>query len=160
MSQTKKVRCRYGKCLHEERELPAEDAIRIGNAYYHRDCYKLKEDIKMIIEYYANHIEKNPIYGQLNGIVNKLIFEQDISTDYLLFALKYSVTHNGIKIKHPPGLYYLVKDDDIKSAWDYQQVLKQKKSVVVNNKDTTFNYSGKKKKGFADIIGGDSGGIE
>jgi len=161
MSQKKTVRCRYGKCLHpNNREIPVDEAVKVGTTYYHPDCYQVKEGIKAVVDYYADNIEKNPIYGQLNGIVNKIVFNQGVSTDFLLFALKYSVEHDGIKIKHPPGLYYLVKDDEIQAAWMKQQQAKQRKLVSVNTQDTVFSYSGRKRKSFTDIIGGDTGGTK
>ena len=41
--------CKYSHCLHSNREIEKEKAVRVGNAYYHSDCFKTKEDIKEIV---------------------------------------------------------------------------------------------------------------
>ena len=42
--------CKYSHCLHNNREIEKEKAVRVGNAYYHSDCLKTKEDIKEIVD--------------------------------------------------------------------------------------------------------------
>ena len=147
------VKCRYSHCKHEERELPRAEAVCCGNAYYHSDCYSEVNNIKECIDIYVNHFEAEPIFEHLKRVINKIIYEKGYDSDYLLYAMKYAASHR-IPIRHPPGLYYLMKNDEIKSLWEKDKLSRKRKTVVVENKDTSFSYVPKKEKGFASIIGG------
>ena len=40
------VTCKYSGCLHPDKTLDKEQAVKSGNSYYHPDCFQTKEDIK------------------------------------------------------------------------------------------------------------------
>ena len=153
MSKSKYVKCRYSHCKHEQRELLKEDAERSGNCYYHKDCYEEVKAIAECIDLYDKHFDTDPIWAQVRRTMNEILYKRGYDPLYLLFAMKYAVAHNQ-KINHPAGLFYLVKDQKIKQAWEVEKQRKHVKNVVVDNKETDFEYVQEKKKGFADIIGG------
>ena len=155
MAKTKNVKCKYTHCKHPDVELPKEEMIRVGNWYYHPDCYKEKETIQKIIDIYQKYFEENPIFTQLRSVINDIIYKKKVDSQFFLFAIIYAVNHHKV-INHPPGLYYLVKNEEILAEWNrrqYSQLKKEvKKEVVEDSTAPTFTYKPKKQKTIADIL--------
>ena len=152
-----KVKCRYKNCKHDNRELDKDDAVLSGKAsYYHKDCYKEMTAIKRVIDVYVKKVDNQPIFTQLRQVVNKLIIEQGVDSEYLIFAINYCADL-GI-IKHPPGLFYIVKNERVKKEWDKRLTAKymhqeREREAIVNNSTRKFIYNPTKEKTVADILG-------
>lgn len=134
-------KCRYKNCFHPGEPLLKKDAVKDGNSYYHKDCYKAREDIKKILKIYEERVDQHPIYSALVKIVNEIIFKNGTESDFLLFALE-KATEPGSTwhLRRPPGLYYLAKDEKLKRLWlDYKKSLKPKASFEVLEESTVLS---------------------
>lgn len=120
-------KCRWSHCKHGG-EVRLDDAVKDGSSYYHKDCYEEKQNIQKIMDLYVERVDPNPIFSLLRKTVNDLVFKDGFGADYTLFALKYCLD-NGWKIKHVPGLRYVVRDDKAKAAWERQLMASIKQKV-------------------------------
>ena len=144
--------CKYSHCLHDNREIEKRKAIRVGNSYYHSDCFKTKEDIKEIVNLFKVHINANPVYAQLQSVINNIIFVKKIQSDFLLFGLRYYIEHK-IPLNYPQGLYYVIQNKDVTNAYNKTKAKEIKKSVEITEQtETEFKFVPTKNKGFSDII--------
>ena len=144
--------CKYSHCLHDNREIEKRKAIRVGNSYYHSDCFKTKEDIKEIVNLFKAHINANPVYAQLQSVINNIIFVKKVQSDFLLFGLRYYVEHK-IPLHYPQGLYYVIQNKDVANAYNKTKAKEIKKSVEITEQtETEFKFVPTKNKGFSDII--------
>ena len=144
--------CKYSHCLHDNREIEKRKAIRVGNSYYHSDCFKTKEDIKEIVNLFKAHINANPVYAQLHSVINNIIFVKKVQSDFLLFGLRYYIEHK-IPLNYPQGLYYVIQNKDVANAYNKAKTKEIKKSVEITDQaETQFKFVPTKNKGFADII--------
>ena len=144
--------CKYSHCLHNNREIEKEKAVRVGNAYYHSDCLKTKEDIKEIVDLFKTHINPNPVYAQLQSVINNIIFVKKVQSDFLLFGLRYYIEHK-IPLNYPQGLYYVIQNKDVTNAYNKTKTKEIKKSVEITEQtEAEFEFVPTKNKGFADII--------
>ena len=144
--------CKYSHCLHDNREIEKRKAIRVGNSYYHSDCFKTKEDIKEIVNLFKAHINANPVYAQLQSVINNIIFVKKIQSDFLLFGLRYYIEHK-IPLNYPQGLYYVIQNKDVTNAYNKTKAKEIKKSVEITEQtETEFKFVSTKNKGFSDII--------
>ena len=144
--------CKYSHCLHDNREIEKRKAIRVGNSYYHSDCFKTKEDIKEIVNLFKAHINANPVYAQLQSVINNIIFVKKVQSDFLLFGLRYYIEHK-IPLNYPQGLYYVIQNKDVTNAYNKTKAKEIKKSVEITEQtETEFKFVPTKNKGFADII--------
>ena len=144
--------CKYSHCLHNNREIEKEKAVRVGNAYYHSDCLKTKEDIKEIVDLFKTHINPNPVYSQLQSVIKNIIFVKGVQSDFLLFGLRYYIEHK-IPLNYPQGLYYVIQNKDVANAYNKTKTKEIKKSVEITEQaETQFKFVPTKNKGFADII--------
>ena len=144
--------CKYSHCLHDNREIEKRKAIRVGNSYYHSDCFKTKEDIKEIVNLFKAHINANPVYAQLQSVINNIIFVKKIQSDFLLFGLRYYIEHK-IPLNYPQGLYYVIQNKDVTNAYNKTKAKEIKKSVEITEQtETEFKFVPTKNKGFSDII--------
>ena len=144
--------CKYSHCLHDNREIEKRKAIRVGNSYYHSDCFKTKEDVKEIVNLFKAHINANPVYAQLQSVINNIIFVKKVQSDFLLFGLRYYIEHK-IPLNYPQGLYYVIQNKDVANAYNKTKTKEIKKSVEITEQtETEFKFVPTKNKGFSDII--------
>ena len=144
--------CKYSHCLHDNREIEKRKAIRVGNSYYHSDCFKTKEDIKEIVNLFKAHINANPVYAQLQSVINNIIFVKKVQSDFLLFGLRYYIEHK-IPLNYPQGLYYVIQNKDVANAYNKTKTKEIKKSIEITEQtETEFKFVPTKNKGFSDII--------
>ena len=144
--------CKYSHCLHDNREVEKRKAIRVGNSYYHSDCFKTKEDIKEIVNLFKAHINANPVYAQLQSVINNIIFVKKVQSDFLLFGLRYYIEHK-IPLNYPQGLYYVIQNKDVTNAYNKTKAKEIKKSVEITEQtEAEFKFVPTKNKGFSDII--------
>lgn len=151
------VKCKYGKCKHESKEIEKSEAVKVGNAYYHADCLKDKENRKEIIDLFVNHINPNVVYAQLQAVVRTIVDDRGNTSDLLLFGLKYYIEHK-IPLNYPQGLYYVIQNKEVIA--EYKKI-KAKEIMVKENfvtpessNEVEFSYKPTKQRGFSDILGG------
>lgn len=117
--------CRWTHCQHENREVDRENAVSVnGKTWYHKDCFHQKETIDKILNLYQEKIDPNPIWNQLRGVVNNIVFKNGYSADYVLFALNRYIA-DGKRLNYPSGLYYVVKDKHYEDAWKKKEEKKK-----------------------------------
>jgi len=150
------VKCKYSKCNHSKKEMPIEEAVQINkNTYYHKDCYKQSQEIKEIIDLFINYIDPLVVVSQLRGVINNIIFNKFIDSEYILFAVKYAINHK-INLKHAMGLHYIIGYKNIQEAYLKEKTKKQpetnKKIEIIETEDLPFYFNPSKQKGFNDII--------
>lgn len=143
--------CRYGGVVDKK------DAVKIGGAYYHKDCYVEKKSIQSIIDIYKKEVDPEPIEKYLRRTINDLVFKCGNSAEFLLFAFRYCLD-NGWTIKTPAGLRFVSKDGMAKAAWERKlkteaDNVSQVKIDSVTNYEVTPLTTVKKQDGFASILG-------
>lgn len=156
MGKTTTVKCRYSNCLHEDKELNKEEAVKSGNFYYHADCLKTKNEIKQIVDLFVTHINPNPVYSQLHSVINNIVFTKSIGSEFLLFGLQYYISHK-LPLNYAQGLYYIVQRKEVLDAYNkykVKEMLKDKDNTVEieDVKETEFTHVASKNRGFADIL--------
>ena len=144
------MKCRYKYCSHESTEIKGNDYVKIGKAYYHKDCFEKKENIQKIIDYYSNNVEANPVFSFLIKTVNDIVNKNGVDSEYLLFALKYAHEHR--MINHIPGLRYLPNNQEILKEWNKPKQV-PRTEVVADTVDKPDGYQYKRTKtGFGRIL--------
>jgi len=147
------VKCKYSKCLHDTRELNKDEAVKVGSTYYHEDCLRTKEDIKQIVTLFQQKINANPVYSQLQSVINNIVFIKGLGSELLLFGLKYYI-ENKIPLNYPQGLYYVVQNKEMINAYHKKKVIMLGKVDIKNEDNSAFIHVPAKVKGFEDIIRG------
>ena len=156
MAKSTTVKCKYANCLHESKDINREEAVKSGNAYYHADCLKTKEEIKQIIDLFTTHINPNPVYAQLQSTIKNIVFTKKISSELLLFGLKYYIDHK-IPLNYPQGLHYVIQRKEVIDAYNKMKAQEIKKTmeanvVIADCEEVTFTHKSSKNRGFADIL--------
>lgn len=159
--------CRYIQCKHEAKEINiiTDEYVNKGSMYYHKDCYKAKvngewkdsktkADLQLIKNLWVEHISETVVFTQLFYNLNQLI-DRGISSDYLVFVLKYVIKHK-MNLHYPAGLRYYVDRQEIKNAYKKhiaQNSIDKGYKFVAKDDDTAQNFTTKKKsKGFQNIL--------
>lgn len=152
MEKQSTVHCKYSKCLHGSREISKDDAVKIGNCYYHLDCLKTKEDIKKIIDLFTKHINPNPVYSNLQKVIDNIVFKKQLGSDFLLFGLKYYIDHK-IPLNYPQGLYYVIQNKQVIEAYKKPEIKNIRNKVEIKEEtNQSFTHIPIKNNGFADIL--------
>lgn len=158
--QSNMRKCRYTHCLHENTNIniDTDEYTKDGSAYYHKDCFQTKSDIQLIKTLWHDHIDSLVVYSQLNNILNRLIFQDNIPSDYVVFAVQYSIKNsNTIKLRYPPGLKYVLGNQRVKDAYKKKttKIVSNATFTATQNNDTEPKFSvPKKPSGFSSILGG------
>lgn len=127
------MRCKYSKCGLNG-DVNKEDAIKIKNSYYHKECYEEMEDKKKIRELFLNQINKTELYSILNRNIENIIHKKKIESKYLLYCVEYAIK-NKIIIYNSNGLHLLINNYKIKT--EYQNKIKQEKLKEIKNQMKT-----------------------
>lgn len=141
------LKCRYSKCIHGGLiNKDTDEYIMHGNKmYYHKDCYELKKkgmdkdeqtkrELREFREIWYEKINRTVIWWQLNKVLEEYL-ERGISSEYLLFALNYVVSHN-YKLNYPPGFRYYIDKEEIKKAY---KIKKAREKMAPPNKPNANN---------------------
>ena len=134
-------KCAFMHCAYEDGKVSEKDAVKINGRYWHKDCYETKSLIDDIIEMYCTHISSTVPMGYLRKIVNDIVFGKKLhnpnvtksqsnveAARFLYFALNYNI-ENGSRLRHPPGLYYIIDSAKIKDAYKKQLDLQSEKEM-------------------------------
>lgn len=138
--------------------MPEDPYVLEGKMYYHKDCFEQNQCIKKIEQYYISNFDKYPIMQVLRKVINTLVIDRGEDPEYILFALKYA-KQNNLKLKHPPGIYYLLKNTQVEEAWDQyreskaRELLKDVEFKAESNLAHVEGYNKSyKARGFASIF--------
>lgn len=113
------MKCRWKHCKYGG-EVDKDEAVKVGIAYYHPQCYAEKEAIQKIIDVWHERVDPNPMEAILRKSVNDLILNQNVDGDFLLFALNYCLD-NKWNIRNPFVLKAVSKDTKAIKAWEEEQ---------------------------------------
>ena len=157
MAKKKIVKCRYAHCLHESKDVNTEEAVHVGNMYYHQDCFQVKEDINKIVELFAMKVNPNVVYPVLKRTVNNIVFGKGVASDFLLFGLNYYIKKK-IPLNYPAGLYYVIQNKDVQKEYDKQFTKRKTVQIYMDDagEEKTFQFKPKKQIGFDSILKGDA----
>lgn len=123
MSKEKTFKCAFKHCRHSSCEVPQGEAVKIGNRYYHKDCADIRNNIESIKKLYCEKVSNTVVIQQLTNVVNNIVFQKNVDSAYLLFALRFSIA-NKININSPYGLHYIIDNYRIKNAWSKREIRK------------------------------------
>lgn len=101
------------------------------------------------IDWICNELHKlDPSHNQADNryIVNNIL-NRGVSLEFLSFAVEYGI-QTGI-LHHPPGLYYLVHDDEVLRAYQKAHF----KGETVDDIDRNYDYHPPKKRSILDVVG-------
>lgn len=127
------MKCRWSHCKHGG-EVNKSEAVKEGSSYYHPECYAERKAINEIIRIYHEKVDAHPVESYLRGTINDLIYKQDVSAEFLLFALQFCIDH-GWSLHTPGGLRYVAKDVTAKKTWvkmKDQETLRKLKDETTN----------------------------
>ena len=112
------VICRYKYCKHDSKDILREEAKSSGNSrYYHSDCFKEMKEKEEIKRLFVEKISRNVPIPQLVKIINTIVHNKNISSEYLLFGLQYYID-NHKTLRYPAGLYYVIADKDVETEYN------------------------------------------
>lgn len=159
MAKSSEHKCNYKGCTRPEDTILTGEGTVIGRHYYHTDCARKMECIKEVRTFYTENVSDTVVMSYLNKVINGIVYDKHVDPEFLLFALKFAVSHNQ-KIKAPAGLYYIIDNSRIKEAYSKEQQKTTTKKVSVSI-DDNFDFSTEpvvvatpKRRSFADILKG------
>lgn len=146
------AKCRYKYCPHEGVIKETDEVVHVGNAYYHADCYKTKENIDEIIHVFSTEVNKDVVFAQLRKIINNMVNNKKIEPEFILFGIRYYLKHN-IPLSYPAGLYYVITNKDVNKAWKAKLAKEYKpEKVEIEEKEHKFTYNAPKKRAVGDLF--------
>lgn len=151
--------CGYSHCKHDNKEVDKTDAVKVGNRYWHKDCFEESNTIREIIDIFQNKCNPQVVIPALRKVINTIVYTKGNDAKFLLYGVKYYVSHK-IPLNYPGGLYYVLQNKDVKKEWD-KTIAKQMKvefhldeeNIKDKEVDTSFKYKDTNKSKFSGILG-------
>ena len=148
------MKCKYSYCKCGG-EVEKVDAIKIGNSYFHKDCYNEKQLKQQIEEYYLKNMPSCTLQI-LRKVIKQLIHEKNNSADYVLFVLEF-IHKNNKPINNPFGLANYCNEGRLKTEFkkitirdEYNKTINTKK-LNTSDDNIVFTYTPTNKK-ITDIL--------
>jgi hypothetical protein len=132
------MKCKYSYCTHGG-EVKKEEAVKIGNSYFHKDCYHEKELKQQIEEYYLNNMPSCTLQI-LRKVIKQLIHENNNPTNYILFILEF-IHKNNKPINNPFGLINYSNDYKLKNEFKKITIRDEYNKTINTNKLNTSDDS-------------------
>lgn len=142
------MKCRYAQCKYGG-EVEKEEAIKIGSAYYHKECNQEREYKKKIETIYYERFKTNEPIVQVRNAINKYINKDNYKVEYISFVLQQDIKLNSLF-----GLIYYLNNKKFLDMYNKEQAKLVKFDVnkVEKEDSTTIKYKQKKRSGWGDII--------
>lgn len=151
--------CAFKHCAHESKKVPAEEAMKSGTRYYHKDCLVIRDNMETVKRLYFEHISRTVVPAQLVKTIQQIVIAKGVDSDYLVFATKFAIV-NKMTLNSPFGLHYIVDNYKVKQAWQAKKAKEEKQKLQeelqkLNQKDdVSFTLKNQKSEGFDSIFGG------
>ena len=118
------MKCRYSRCPYGG-EVVKEEAVKDGKQYYHPDC-KQKVEMRKEMVQLVTEINPNIVQSELGRTLNTLLYNRELSFDYVLYAFKYA-KHAGIALYNAGSIYKLMNNPRYVKAYQKKQAKNQGK---------------------------------
>ncbi|HZK00201.1 MAG TPA: hypothetical protein VFC79_09340 [Tissierellaceae bacterium] len=106
-------KCRYKFCKLGG-EVDREVAIKIGSAYYHKECRREIDHKKQIEDLYYNKFKLSESMTQVKSTISRYVNEY--GTEYVLHVLNQDIKLNSIF-----GVSYYLKDSRFKQSFEREK---------------------------------------
>jgi hypothetical protein len=154
--ENKIYKCGYNQCKLGG-EVAKDIAVKHGAKYYHDDCLKEAQNKNEIRKLFFEHINPTEVATVLNRTINTIIDTKNVSSDFLLYALKY-VIKNKLILNHAGGLYYVINNDKIKDSYNKESIKAKveeikKEAINTNNtNETQYKYNQETQNSWGNIL--------
>lgn len=147
--------CRWSHCRHDNKTIEPDDEVKIGAAYYHKDCAEEKSTIDRIIQVWSEKIDAFVQIPKLRSIVNQVIYTRGCDPKFILYVVECGAKEHWLK--HEAGLYTAVKDEKRYAEWkrgEAKKYLAKQKPIEPPQEQTfvKYTYQPSKEKSIADIF--------
>lgn len=155
MATPRPVKCKFTHCSHPDDKLPPDQMVKDGGSYYHKECLDIKNDLAKVRALYKS-LDPYVVMSFLNKMINEAVFEKNISTADLIFALEY-YKKTGKELKSPAQLLYIPHNREIRNAkrkkTDQVKFEFDGKCEQLGKEPTRFTYKpSEEKKGFMKVF--------
>jgi hypothetical protein len=108
------MKCSYAKCPFGG-QVEKESAVKDGSRYYHPVCKNEVDNRKAIVDIFKD-INPGVVYQQLNAVLNSILYTKGISSDFVLFCMKYAKARE-IEMYQPASLHSLINNSNIHNMY-------------------------------------------
>lgn len=146
------MKCRYKNCRHGG-TVEKEEAVKEGNAYFHIDCLKEKNNKAQIKEIYSKYYQSNEPVMSINIGISKLC--EKVDSEFVLYCLCQWIRQKR-ELKSIYGLNYVVANKDLESAYKKSKASERVKEfegeiAVVETEPIQYHTENKPKR-WTDIL--------
>ena len=150
------MKCRYKYCKNNN-QVDKSEAIKVGNAYYCKECYKEKTLKQQIEKYYLDNFPQTTIQI-LRKVINELLYKNNYEAEYILFILE-KIYNNKLKLNNPFGIKSYCNEGRNIDEWNKIKINKKFNKMkrqfnqydIKNDNIVHFTYKSNNKK-WTDII--------
>lgn len=150
------MKCRYKYCPYGG-QVEKEEAVKINNKYYHKDCYQNQQHWKKFMELYDKYVVPRTKEGfQIIGkAIKQLLVDKNQPIEYLLYILC-QIIREKKSLNSIFGLHYYINDYKYQKGYKNILISRQPKidvNKVKTEEETKMEYKEQKTSLWGDVLG-------
>lgn len=148
------MKCRYNYCKNGN-IVEKINAIKVGNAYYCKECFEEKEVknkiLAMVYEILPNEVKMN-----INKCMSDWIHKKGFDTKYVIYTLDY-IKRNKSNLKGVYGIIYYLNNNNILNEYKNKDTMDKynkvtKSSFECDENEVKFTYNSDTGKGWCKVL--------
>lgn len=88
-----------------------------NNRCYHEKCWQERNKLQEIVSAFLQKVDKNASIAHLRKEVNRLVYEEKVSSDFVLFIVNYAADHQ-MGLRYPAGIKFYLNNQEITEAYN------------------------------------------
>lgn len=148
------MKCRYNYCKNGN-TVEKEDAIKIGSAYYCKECYQEKED-KVKISNIIHEILPCEVKQNVNKCICDWIHKKSFNVNYVMYTLDY-IKKNKCSLKSVYGVIYYLNNEKVLSEYENKNMMEKYRKMSqstfeCDDQEVKFTYKSDTGKGWCKVL--------
>ena len=75
------MKCKATHCFHKNEPIDKETAVKVGNNYYHRDCYQTIQNIREIIDIWSKQVNEFVNFAALRRTIDSIVYDRKVDSE-------------------------------------------------------------------------------
>lgn len=136
-------KCTYKHCVYGGKIFEDDNYVNVNGKLFHNECLMERDEIFKAVSFYIRNFNLKENRGTVTRVIQTLVYNKKLSTDYVMFMLTYIKDRNK-PINKPMGLYTYATDKSLRAAYYAYKRKTEKTQPVETGEEVSFSMPKKK----------------
>lgn len=136
-------KCAYKHCVYGGKILENDAYVDVNGRLFHNECLMERDEIFKAVGFYVRNFNLKENRGIVTRVIQTLVYNKKLSTDFVMFMLTYIKDRNK-PVNKPLDLYTYANDKAVRSAYYTYKRKGEKQKEPEAKEDIKFTLPKKK----------------